>query len=63
VTVSHATNADRVLIGHTLPRGVHPESVKLDGRTVHNYRVVHTNRGVEVTMPTGKGRHTLTITT
>ncbi|MDQ1740853.1 MAG: hypothetical protein QOE53_2505 [Pseudonocardiales bacterium] len=63
IYVSHATNADRVLIGHTLPRGTHPGSVKLDGRTVHNYRVAQTNRGVEVTVPTGKGWHTLTITT
>ena len=63
IYVRHGTNADRVLIGHTLPRGQHPETVKLDGRTVHNYRVAHTNRGTEVTVPTSKGRHTLTITT
>jgi hypothetical protein len=63
IYVSRATNADRVLIGHTLPRGTHPHSVKLDGRTVHDYRMVHTNRGTEVTVSTGKGRHTLTITT
>jgi hypothetical protein len=63
IHVSHATNADQVLIGHTLPRGMHPATVKLDGRTVHHYRVAHTNRGVEVTVATGKGWHTLTITT
>ena len=56
-------NADTIAIGHTLPRGARPERVQLDGRTVHHYRVVQTNRGVEVTVPTGKGQHTLTITT
>ncbi|HEV2886298.1 MAG TPA: hypothetical protein VGX49_05255 [Jatrophihabitans sp.] len=63
IDVSRGLNAERIMIGHTLPRGERPESVKLDGRTVHNYRVVQTNRGMEVTVPTGKGHHTLTITT
>jgi hypothetical protein len=35
----------------------------LDGRRVHDYRVRETNRGTEVTVPAGTGRHTLTITT
>jgi len=63
IDVSRALNADTVVIGHTLPRGAHPESVKLDGRTVHHYRMVQTNRGVEITVPAGKGHHTLTVTT
>jgi hypothetical protein len=61
IDVSRALNADTIVIGHTLPRGARPESVKLDGRTLHHYRMVKTNRGVEVTVTTGKGHHTLTI--
>jgi hypothetical protein len=63
VYVSRGVDADRVVIGHTLPRGQRPESVKLDGRTVRDYRLVQTNRGAEVTVSTSEGRHTLTITT
>jgi hypothetical protein len=51
-----------VVIGHTLPRGTAPASVVLDGQAVHNYQVNQTNRGNEVTVPTGTGQHTLTIT-
>jgi hypothetical protein len=51
-----------VLIGHTLPRGAQPAAVVLDGRAVHTYQVRQTNRGNEVTIPTGTGQHTLTIT-
>jgi hypothetical protein len=36
--------------------------VVLDGGAVHNYRVVETNRGVEVTVATSAGHHTLTVT-
>ena len=36
--------------------------VVLDGRPVHNYQVVDTNRGTEVTVSTSAGHHTLTIT-
>jgi hypothetical protein len=50
-----------VVIGHTLPRGTRPTVVVLDGRVVHNYQVVQTNRGNEVTVPTNAGHHTLTI--
>jgi hypothetical protein len=35
--------------------------VRLDGRTVHNYTVRTTNRGVEVTVPTSTGTHTLEV--
>jgi hypothetical protein len=51
-----------VVISHTLPRGTQPAAVVLDGRTVHNYQVQQTNRGNEVTIPTGTGQHTLTVT-
>jgi hypothetical protein len=53
---------NNVIIGHTLPRGTKPEAVVLDGKSVHNYKVVQTNRGNEVTIPTSAGHHTLTIT-
>jgi hypothetical protein len=52
-----------VVIGHTLPRGTTPTTVLLDGRAVHNYQVSQTNRGTEVTVPTGTGQHTLTVMT
>ncbi len=52
---------NHVVIGHTLPRGTRPTVVVLDGRVVHNYQVVQTNRGNEVTVPTNAGHHTLTI--
>ena len=54
---------NHVVIGHTLPRGTNPAAVVLDGKAVHNYTVVQTNRGSEVTIPTSAGHHTLTITT
>jgi hypothetical protein len=63
IDASHALNANRIVLGHTLPRGEHPESVWLDGHRVHNYRMVATNRGVEITVSTGKGHHTLIVTT
>jgi hypothetical protein len=52
-----------VVIGHTLPRGAKPSTVVLDRKSVNNYKVVLTNRGNEVTIPTSAGHHTLTITT
>jgi hypothetical protein len=63
VDVGRGVGANRVVIGHTLPAGAHPAAVMLDGRRVHDYRVRETNRGTEVTVPAGTGRHTLTITT
>jgi hypothetical protein len=60
-TIGVGTN--KVVIGHTLPRGTNPAAVVLDGKAVHNYTVVQTNRGNEVTIPTTAGHHTLTITT
>ena len=55
--------ADEVVIGHTLPSGARPTAVVLDGRRVHNYQVLESNRGTEVTVRTTSGPHTLTVTT
>jgi hypothetical protein len=60
--VGRGVGAEEVVIGHTLPHGVQPATVVLDGRTVHNYRVQETNRGTEVTVSTTGGHHTLTVT-
>jgi hypothetical protein len=54
--------AKKVAIGHTLPRGARPITVVLDGSPVDDFRTRLTNRGVEVTVPTGAGHHTLAIT-
>jgi hypothetical protein len=62
IDVSGGVGASAVTIGHTLARGQRPATVVLDGRTVHNYKLVETNRGTEVTVATGAGHHTLTIT-
>jgi hypothetical protein len=62
IDVTDDVGADDVAIGHTLPAGVQPAAVVLDGRRVHNFQVVETNRGTEVTVPTTSGHHTLTIT-
>jgi hypothetical protein len=52
---------DRLSIGHTLPRGSRVRSVVLDGKR-HGYRERVTNRGLEVTVKTGAGEHTLVVT-
>jgi hypothetical protein len=62
IDVSGGVGASTVTIGHTLARGQRPATVVLDGRTVHNYKLVETNRGTEVTVATGAGHHTLAIT-
>ncbi|HEX6675858.1 MAG TPA: glycogen debranching protein [Actinomycetes bacterium] len=62
VDVGDGVGADEVAIGHTLPAGAHPTAVVLDGHTVHDFQVRETNRGTEVTVATGAGHHTLTIT-
>jgi hypothetical protein len=52
----------RLRIGHTLPHGSKVRRVRLDGRrAAHRTRV--TNRGVEVTVGTRGGRHTVVIRT
>jgi len=62
IRTSRGVGADEVTIGHTLPHGVQPATVVLDGRTLHDYRVRETSRGTEVTVSTTAGHHTLTIT-
>jgi hypothetical protein len=54
--------AKRVAIGHTLPRDTGAITVELDGLPVAEFRARLTNRGLEVTVPTGAGHHTLVIT-
>ena len=48
-------------IGATLPRGTKVDSVTLDGRRVRRPIVRETNRGVEVTVRTDGGRHTVVV--
>jgi hypothetical protein len=62
IEVSAGVGASAVTIGHTLARGQRPAAVVLDGRAIHNYKVVETNRGTEVTVATTAGHHTLAIT-
>ena len=62
IDVTSGVGANEVVIGHTLPRGAQPSAVVLDGRAVHTYNVVETNRGTEVTITTTTGHHTLTVT-
>ena len=62
VDVPRSVGADRVVVGHTLPRGSSVSRVVLDGKVVHHYSVRTTNRGLEVTVPTGAGSHTLVVT-
>jgi hypothetical protein len=52
-----------VVIGHTLPRGATIDSVSLDGVSISDYVTRVTNRGIEVTVPTDRGRHVLEIST
>jgi hypothetical protein len=58
------TPVHELVIGHTLPRGSRPATVRLDGRRVKHYKARLTNRGLELTVDARPGRrHTLTITT
>jgi hypothetical protein len=53
----------KLVIGHTLPRGSRPASVRLDGQVVTDYDARETNRGLEVTVHARPGElHTLTVT-
>jgi hypothetical protein len=61
VSTHGGVGARLVMIGATLTRGTHPVAVYLDGHLVHNYRLVQTNRGMEVTVATGAGHHTVTV--
>jgi hypothetical protein len=51
----------KLAIGHTLPAGAKVTKAKLDGRPV-TPRTRGTNRGLEVTVATGPGTHTLVVT-
>jgi hypothetical protein len=62
IDTTKGVGADEVVIGCTLPGGARPTAVVLDGQPVHNYQVLQTNRGTEVTMSATAGHHTLTIT-
>jgi hypothetical protein len=52
---------ERLQIGHTLPRGAQVAGVTLDGEPV-GWQERTTNRGLEVTVRTGPGEHTLVVT-
>ena len=62
IDVTAGVGAHNIRIGHTLPGGVRPAAVVLDGKAVHNYTVRQTSRGTEVTVSTTVGHHTLIIT-
>jgi hypothetical protein len=55
-----SADVQQLWIGHTLPRGSSVRSVKLDGRPVA-WTERLTNRGLEVTVETGRGEHTLVV--
>jgi hypothetical protein len=61
IDTTSGVGASTVVIGHTLPRGAEPTSVLVDGQSVSQYDVRTTSRGVEVTVPTTSGSHTLEI--
>ena len=61
-TVGSAVGADKVWIGHTVPRGSTVTQVVLDGRVLSDWTSRTTNRGLEVTVPTKAGSHTLVVT-
>ena len=51
----------KLAIGHTLPAGATVETAVLEGRSV-TPKTRTTNRGLEVTVDTGAGTHTLVVT-
>jgi hypothetical protein len=53
----------KVQIGHTLAFGSQIRAVFLDGKSVSHYTTRTTNRGIEVTVKTSTGKHSLGITT
>jgi hypothetical protein len=60
--VTRSAEVERLFIGHTLPRGSSVRSVRLDGRRV-DWNARTTNRGLEVTVRTRPGEHTLVVRT
>lgn len=63
ITVPKSVGATKIRVGHTLPRGSKVASVRLDGHRVDEWTTRTTNRGLEVTVPTKAGAHTLVVTT
>ena len=63
LSVDRSVGADKVWIGHTLQRGSSVSRVVLDGRVLSHWTSRTTNRGLEVTVPTKAGSHTLVVTT
>ena len=63
LTVGAGVGADTVRIGQTLPAGATVAGVTLDGKSLSQYRKQPTNRGLEVTVATQPGQHTLVVTT
>ena len=63
VDISRAVGAKKIWLGHTLPRGSQVAKVVLDGHVVKHWTSRTTNRGLEVTVPTRSGAHTLVVTT
>jgi hypothetical protein len=59
----HGLRLDSLQIGHTLPTGTMPRTVRVDGHVARHVTIRQTNRGVEVTVPvSSSGMHTLVIT-
>jgi hypothetical protein len=62
VTKAEAPRGLELTIGHVLPEGASPDSVRLDGHEV-DYRLVETARGHEVHVEAGtRGSHKLVVT-
>ena len=60
--VGASNRPGRVLtIGVTLPRGIQPQHVVLDGTEVSSYDATLTNRGLEVTVRAKPGAHHLLV--
>ena len=60
----HGLQLRTLEIGHTLPAGTRPGTIRVDGRRAKHVSVRNTNRGVEVTVPVqGNGLHTLSVST
>jgi hypothetical protein len=57
---THGRQVRRLRIGHTVPLGTRVGSVRLDGRRARRH-VRETNRGLEVSVLTGPGRHRLEV--
>jgi hypothetical protein len=55
-----SAEVEQLVIGHTLPHGSTVRSVTLDGRNVE-WDARETNRGLEVTVDTGRGAHELLV--